>query len=329
MKKLLLLPLLLSILGLGCQSTPPVTTVNATPTELTIYTYDSLADKDYGLLPKIIPQFEQENNVTVNLVTFPDTGAMLNQLILEKNNPKADVVMGLDNLDVLKADEAKILTGFTPFDYGYVDFVYDSEKISFPEPISLMDLASDTYKGKIIIEQPGLSSPGTQLLVWTYVALGDAKAKIFWDTMEQNDTLVAPDWSTAYYTMFLKEEAPIVLSYLTSPAYHIDQEGTERYKAIPIKEGYVQQAEGVAVVTGATAAILGQQFVDYVVTPAVQNNIATTQWMWPVDNTATLPQAYANIITPSTPDQILSVTPANLTSFDSWLTDWNTTFKIQ
>lgn len=327
MKKLLLIPLLLSSLGLGCQQPQPAATPTyVEPITFTIYTYASLADKDYGLLPKIIPQFERDHQVTVNLVAFPDTGSMLNQLILEKNNPKADVVMGLDNLDVLKANEAKVLTGFTPFDYGYVGFVYDSEKIQFPEPISLMDLASDTYKGKIIIEQPGLSSPGSQLLAWSYQALGDDLANTWWKNLADNKVLVAPDWSTAYYTMFLKEEAPIILSYLTSPAYHIDQEGTERYKTIPIKEGYIKQTEGVAIVQGSQATNVAQQFINYVISPVVQQQIATTQWMWPVDNAVQLPDAYNKIVTP-TANQILPVI-TYAEPFNQWLDRWNTTFKI-
>lgn len=349
MKKLFLLPLLFSVLGLGCQSTPPVATVNTTPTELTVYTYSSLADQDYGLLPKIIPQFEQQQQVTVNVVTFPDTGSMLNQLILEKDAPKADVVVGLDNVNYAKVVDTQLFTPYipksankiskdirfdeqftmTPFDYGYVGFVYDSEKITFSESISLMDLTKDEYRDKIIIEQPGLSSPGTQLLLWTYKALGAEQAQQFWNVMQNNGTLVAPDWSTAYYTMFLKEEAPIVLSYLTSPAYHIDQEDTDRYKTVPISEGYVRQVEGVGIVKNTDTLELAQSWVDTMLSETAQNAIPTTQWMWPVDNQATLPDAYSKIITPAS-DQIITVSSGEVSNnFNTWLNNWNTTFKIQ
>ncbi len=320
MKTLCLLSLLL--LGFGCKPVNNTTT----STNLTLYTYASLADQDYGLLPKIIPQFEQEHDVKINIITFPDTGSMLNQLIQEQNHPKADIVMGLDNLDMLKAEPMNLFSNVIPFDYGYVAFVYDSENISFNEPISLLDLGNEKYAGKVIITQPGVSSPGSQLLAWTYT-LGDQLGDELWSNLERNGVIVAPDWGTAYYTMFLNGEAPIVLSYLTSPAYHIDQEGNERYKTIPMKEGYLKQTENIALVNGSQAATTGQQFMNYVTSTPVQQHIATTQWMWPVDRTIALPEAYSKIITP-TEQQILPVITF-AEPFYQWLDRWNTTFKIQ
>lgn len=321
--------MLLLALGAGCSKTATSTNTPAQPPELTIYTYDSLA-ADYGLLPKIIPQFEQANNVKVNVVTFPDTGTMLNQLFLEKNDPQADVVLGLDNVNLEKASSEQLFTAeLTPFDYGYVGFVYDSEAIQFSEPISLMDLTNEQYKNKIIIEQPGLSSPGTQLLIWSYQALGETQAKIFWDKMKDNVLTVTPDWNTAYYTMFMEGEAPIVLSYLTSPAYHIDQENTERYKAIPIKEGYLKQTEYVAIINNSTKPALAQQWINYMISNSVQKEIPTTQWMWPIDATVSLPAAYSKIITPM-PEQIMALPADKIAkNYATWLNDWNTTFNIK
>lgn len=331
----------------GCsedQVTPPVTTK---PTTLTVYTYDSLS-ADYGLLPQIVTQFEQAQDVTLDIVSFSDTGVMLNQLIAERDEPKADVVLGLDNITFEEAQAQAVLQAYqpkraekipkrlrfddnntmTPFDYGYVGFVYDSEAIQFPEPVSLTQLATDpAYKDKIIIEQPGLSSPGTQLLFWTHAALGEPGAETFWQAMTEQVLTVAPDWNTAYYSMFLNGEAPIVLSYLTSPAYHIDQEGTERYKAIPIKEGYLEQVEGVAVVNGTDAGDTAGAFIDYLLTDEVQNKIPTTQWMFPVLGDPTeWPEAYGKIITPSH-DEIHTIKPSTVAnSYELWLTEWNKIF---
>ena len=41
---------------------------------------------------------------------------------------------------------------------------------------------------------------------------------------------VTPGWSESY-GLFTKGEAPMVLSYTTSPAYHMIAEGTEKYQA--------------------------------------------------------------------------------------------------
>jgi thiamine transport system substrate-binding protein len=138
---------------------------------------------------------------------------------------------------------------------------------------------------------------------------------------------VAPDWNTAYYTMFLNSEAPIVLSYLTSPAYHIDQEDSVQFQAIPMTEGYLRQVEGVAIVTGTDASIAAQSFVDYMLSDAVQNEIPRTQWMWPVlGDASSWPAAYDQIITPTT-DEVLTVSPATLrANYQTWLNEWNTAF---
>ena len=345
MKKHVIFTLLsLVLVGGSCSTTTPQDT---TATSLTIYAYDSLI-AEYGLLPKIIDQFEQDNSVTVELISFPDTGSMLNQLLTEQAQPQTDVVMGLDNTNLPTVIANNLLSPYTPqrandipadlrfddaftmtpFDYGYVGFVYDSEAIQFTEPISLADLATPEYRDKIILEQPGLSSPGTQLLLWTNVALDDTKADTFWRSMADTVLTVAPDWGTAYYTMFLSGEAPIVLSYLTSPAYHIDQEGTHRYQAIPIKEGYVRQLEGIGVSTGNDATELAQAFVDYVLTDTVQNAIPTTQWMFPIfGQSEQWPAAYQQIITP-TEDQVLPITPESIDQLEQWIKEWNSTFGV-
>lgn len=348
MKKLLIL-LFLSLLLLGCQTKQETANTNQEENKLTIYAYDSLT-AEWGLLPQITEEFKkQNNNAEIEIVSFPDTGTMLNQLILEKDNPQADVVMGLDNINYYKVADNNLFQPYKPqrsaefkddllfdqqytmipFDYGYVGFVYDSEKINFDQPISLLDLADDEYKNKIIIEQAGLSSPGTQLLLWTKAALSEDDYNLFWQKMKDNVLTVAPDWNTAYYSMFTEGEAPIVLSYLTSPAYHIDQEQVTKYKAIPIKEGYFRQIEGVGITNNAQHPQLAKKFIDYLLTNDVQNKITTTQWMFPIfGDSTTWPQAYGQIIMP-TPEQILTVAPDILkNNYNSWLDDWNTLFNI-
>lgn len=325
MKKLLLI-LTTFILATGCVQT---NTVSPTDNILTVYTYSSLNDPDYGLLPKIIPDFEKANGVTVNVVTFADTGAMVNQLIAEKDRPNADVVIGMDNSDVARLASQQVFDSVTPFDYGYVDFVYDSQAIQFDQPISLEQLAKDSaYTGKIIIEQPGLSSPGTQLLLWSQAVFGNDSNE-FWQAMNDQVLTVAPDWDTAYYTDFISGQAPIVLSYTTSPAYHIDQEGTDRYKAVPISDGYIKQTEEMAIAHGSLQIRLGQLFMDTMTSADTQNKIPTTQWMFPVGgDKTTWPAAYSEIITP-TPAQELTLSDSDIAQhYDTWLQQWNSTFGL-
>jgi thiamine transport system substrate-binding protein len=351
MRKIYSLILVISILlttGVGCFRQSPQS-VNKEPKTLTIYAYDSLTS-EWGFVTKVIGKFESENNVKTKIISFSDTGKMLNQLILEKQAPKADVVIGLDNLDFVKAMSNGVLESFkparafevsstywfddkfsmTPFDYGYVGFVYDSKKIDLSQPISLKDLSKDNYKKKIIIEQAGASSPGTQLLLWSKLALSKNDYTEFWNGLKKNVLTVAPDWGTAYYSLFIKGEAPIVLSYLTSPAYHIDQETNFQYKAVPIKEGYLRQVEGMAVIKGASEQELAKIFVDYILTNDVQDQIATTQWMFPVlGDPQKMPIAYGQIITPKSHEILIPSSTVLAGEFISWLNEWNKLFGVK
>jgi len=345
MKKIFLL-LLVPLLLTGCQTKQ--TTEETINNKITVYAYDSLT-AEWGLLPAILEDFKTQYNAEVDVVSFADNGTMLSQLILEKDNPKADVVIGLDNVNFSKVKENELLATYqsqaadeipldlwfddnytmTPFDYGYAGFVYDSEKINFTEPISLMDLTKEEYKDKIIIEQAGLSSPGTQLMLWTKAALSEDDYNKFWEGMAENVLTVAPDWSTAYYTLFTEGEAPIVLSYLTSPAYHIDQEQVTKYKAIPIKEGYIRQVEGVGIVNGASNTEYAQKFVDFMLSDEAQTAVFTTQWMFPVlGHNTTWPDAYQQIIIPKE-EEILIISKEDLANkLEDWTNEWKAFFKI-
>ncbi len=232
------------------------------PNVLTIYTYDSMVS-EWGLGPIIIPKFEEQCDCKVEMISTGDTGQLVNRLIIEKSNPKADVVIGIDNTFAQKAIEHDILERFvpdnienvprelmfdkegylTPFDYGYVAFVYNSEKVN--EPTNFEDLLKSEYKDKIIIEDPRTSSPGLSLLLWTVAEFGDPGYKDYWKKLKPNILTVTSGWDEAY-GLFQIGEADLVLSYATRPAYHAEYEQDYKYKAADFKKFYRQiQASGI------------------------------------------------------------------------------------
>jgi thiamine transport system substrate-binding protein len=328
MKKIFLAAALV-LLGAGCGAQEPTNTASTIPERaqddgvLTIYTYSSLA-AEWGLLPAVLEDFEATYDGEVEVVEFEDTGLMLNQLIAEKDEPKADVALGLDNVASMVAAEKILLEPYeaerlselqpdvvdamdgdnllTPFDYGYIAFVYDSEKISFDEPLTMMDFAKDErLKNKVILQQPGLSSPGTQLVLWIqanekFDGNKTFTAAEFWENMKDKVLTITPDWSTAYYNLFLEEEAPIVLSYFTSPAYHMTEEDTDRYKVVPLLTSYPLQVEGVGVVNLANSVDGARQFVDFMLSETVQDQVATTQWMYPALPGSSTPKAFDTLV---------------------------------
>ena len=114
---------------------------------------------------------------------------------------------------------------FLPFDWGWFAFVYDETRLAEP-PTSLADLVDAEDGPKIVIEDPRTSTPGLGLLLWMRDVYGD-EAGDAWKKLAPKIVTVTQGWSEAY-GLFLKGEADMVLSYTTSPAYHIGGgEGSE------------------------------------------------------------------------------------------------------
>ena len=127
-----------------------------------------------------------------------------------------------------------------PFDYGHFAVVYDTRAMKEP-PKSLDELVNGDPSQKIVLQDPRSSTPGLGFLLWMKSVYGE-KAAEAWKKLEPRILTVTPGWSEAY-ALFTKGEAPMVLSYTTSPAYHVIAENTERYKAASFAEGHYLQVE--------------------------------------------------------------------------------------
>lgn len=165
---------------------------------------------------------------------------------MEGKNSKADVVLGLDNNLLEAAAQSKLFAKsnvpasavsvpggwdndtFVPYDYGYFAFVYDKNKLANP-PKSLKELVEGPQKWRVIYEDPRTSTPGLGLLLWMQKVYGD-QAPEAWQKLAAKTVTVTKGWSEAY-GLFLKGESDLVLSYTTSPAYHMIEEKKDNYAA--------------------------------------------------------------------------------------------------
>ncbi|PID56209.1 thiamine ABC transporter substrate-binding protein [candidate division KSB3 bacterium] len=303
---------------------------------LVVYAYDSFIS--WGLAEATMQQFEEANNCKVTLIAVGDAGQVLNRVILEKDYPQADIVVGIDNNYLAKALKFDILEPYrsehlanipeelifdtslhlTPFEYGYITFVYDTEKIDAP-PSSLSELTEARWEGKVILEDPRTSSPGVSLLLWTIAAFGEDGYLDFWEKLKPSILTVTKGWDTAY-GMFTSGEAPIVLSYATSPAYHVEVEQSTRYRAAVMEEGFYRQIEGMGIVKGAQHPELAKKFIDYILTEDFQQEIPLTQWVFPVNPDVELPQSFEYA---AKSDKFLSIDPELIEqNYDRWLKAW-------
>lgn len=305
-----------------------------TPT-LRILTYESFTS-EWGPGPAIKPAFEKECGCTLEFISVEDGAALLSRLKLEGVSSKADIVLGLDTnltadaaatgliadhgLDLSKLDLPIAWSDkqFVPYDFGWFAFVYDKTRLANP-PQSLADLVKGDPKEKIVIEDPRTSTPGLGLLMWVRKVYGD-KAPEYWASLKPRILTVTKGWSEAY-GMFLKGEAAMVLSYTTSPSYHLIAEKDDKYAAANFTEGNYLQVEVAAKLTHAREPALADKFLAFMLTPAFQSTIATTNWMYPVKTPAEgLPQGFATAL-PA--DKTLLFTPEEAAQHRrDWVDEW-------
>ena len=185
---------------------------------------------------------------------------------------------------------------FLPYDYGHFAFVYDSDRLTTP-PTSLRALVNDAGGPNIIIQDPRTSTPGLGFLLWMRQVFGNDTSEA-WKKLAPRILTVTKGWSEAY-GLFLEEEALMVLSYTTSPAYHRHVEKTERYRAAAFSEGHYAQIEVAAKVAHSPHQALADQFLAFMLSPGFQNIIPTTNWMYPATRSHTaLPAAFDSLVSP-------------------------------
>ncbi len=276
--------------------------------ELTIYTYDSFVS-DWGPGPAVKAAFEADCACTLNFVAAGDGAALLARLQLEGGRSQADIVLGLDTSLIAAAKDTGLFAphavnasfdlpitwaddSFVPYDWGYFAFVHNA---GMAAPTSLRALADSD--AKIVIQDPRSSTPGLGLLMWVKAAYGDA-APAIWADLADNIVTVTKGWSEAY-GLFLEGEADMVLSYTTSPAYHLIAEEDSSKAAAAFDEGHYMQIEVAGKLAASDQPELADAFLSFMVSDAFQSIIPTTNWMYPaVVPAAGLPDGFDSLIAP-------------------------------
>jgi thiamine transport system substrate-binding protein len=310
---------------------------NAQEKTLTVYTYESFTS-DWGPGPKIKAEFEKTCACTVNFVGVADGVALLTRLKLEGAGSEADIALGLDTSLISEAKATGLFEAngvdaravkvpgnyaddtFLPYDYGHFAVIYDTQTIKNP-PKSLKDLIEVDASKKIAIQDPRTSTPGLGLLLWVKAVYGD-KAPEAWAKLKDRVLTVTPGWSEAY-GLFTKGEVPMVLSYTTSPAYHMVEEKTDRYQDASFSDGHYIQIEVAGMLKHARDRDLAKSFLTFLISPAAQDIIPTTNWMMPAAATsAPLPEAFDKLVKPAKTLLIGSDEVAK--NRQAWIDEWLT-----
>ena len=326
---LLVITMVLPLLAGGNQDQDSIQILN-------VYCYDSFKS-EWGPGPAIIKAFTEETGIQVTLHAPGDAVMVLNQLILEKSNPRADVVIGLDssllertiNEDILQSYESPNLTGIPkhllfdpdyqllPYDYGHFAINYDSLNMDNP-PGSLEELTKEEYKGKIILMDPRTSTPGLGFLLWTVAVYEDGWMN-YWNRLKPSILTVSDGWSQGY-ALYTAGEAPMILSYGTSPVYHIEYENSSRFKALEFSDGHIQQIEGMGIVKGTNKQSASENFIDFILELDSQRVLAMHNIMLPVKENVSLPPSFNMALRPSKVLELSTLSNAN--TIDALINQW-------
>ncbi|QCO56178.1 thiamine ABC transporter substrate-binding protein [Pseudorhodobacter turbinis] len=259
---------------------------------LTVYASTSFAS-EWGPGPAIEQAFE---DICACDLQYRTTD-LIPSLMLEGARTEADIVIGISTDETLRARATGLFgphnqdlstlslpvewadTTFLPFNYGDTAFIYDNTKLATP-PHDFESLAALPEDVKIVIQDPRSSGGGLALVLWVKAVYGD-RAEDYWQRLAPRILTVTKGWSESY-GLFTRGEADLVLSYITSPAYHLIVEQDETKVAAIFDEGHYFTAEVVGRIANTDQPELAQAFMDFILSETFQEMIPRVNFGFPV-----------------------------------------------
>jgi thiamine transport system substrate-binding protein len=294
-------------------------------TKVTLVAHDSFAISDES-----IAEFQTASGFDLEIIRAGDAGSLTNRLVLTKDSPIADVAFGIDNTFRGTADENGIIEGvLVAVDYADVCFNYDRvwfEKRGITPPASWRDLTKPAYNSLSVVTNPLSSSPGLAFLATTVAAFGEPGFEQYWTELRDNGVRVAAGWEEAYFTHFSgssgKGDYPIVLSYSSSPAAEIREDGKSQTAAL-LDECF-RQTEFVGILAGASNPEGAIALVDFLLSESFQNTMPGLMYVYPVREKTVIPAEWAEFgpAARSTIGEDLSIA----THREKWQTKWSALF---
>jgi thiamine transport system substrate-binding protein len=292
---------------------------------VTLVAHDSFAMSDES-----IAEFENQSGYKLEILRAGDAGSVTNRLVLTKDSPIGDVVFGIDNTFRGLAEENKVIEGsLQEITYSDVCFNYDRlwfEANNQNPPSSWRDLVLPEYEGLTVVSNPLTSSPGLAFLASTVAAFGEDGFENFWKELKDNQVKVAAGWEEAYFTEFSGSSGagqyPIVLSYSSSPAAEIREDG--KSQTVALLDECFRQVEYVGVLAGSKNPTVAKALVEFLLTEPFQSTMPRLMYVYPVNPEASVPAEWAEFgpAARSTIGQDLAIA----TNRDSWQDKWSAIF---
>lgn len=311
---------------------------------VTVLTHDS-----FHVPEDLIAAFESSSGYHLELVASGDAGELVNKLVLTKDAPLGDAVFGIDNTFASRAlGEGVIDTGVTPtlpegvdveryvvadtpalvpIDFGEVCLNTDVawfEQHGLAQPSSFEDLTKPEYKDLTVLINPSTSSTGLAFLIATIGHFGKDAWQQYWKDLVANGAKIDEGWSDAYYTDFSGGGEggayPVVVSYSSSPAATVSEDGTTSSTASVLSTA-TRQVEYAGVLAGAANPEGATAFIEWMLSVEVQQSIPDNMYMYPVNSRAPLSEQMQTFGAVS--DTPIVVDPADIdANREAWLAAW-------
>ena len=315
----------LVVVASACTSSTPNSSIDATPNEVTLLAYDAFTPQE-----GTFDAFTAATGAKVKVVTGGDSGVLISKAILTAGTPEGDVLWGLDNTLLSRAQKAELLTSYEPVDTGDICVNYDKQWFAsrnIAPPTSLEDLALPAYKNLLVVQDPVASSPGLGFLLGTIAHFGVDNWQNYWKSLKENGVHVSPDWTSAYTIDFSgssgKGKYPLVVSYGSSPPAEVlyAEKPIDTPPTAVIESTCFRQTEYVGALRGTRNPKLAAQLISYLQDVPFQESMPLSLFVFPVNKKATLPDLFTKFaVAPKNP---LTLEPADIEkNRDSWLSAW-------
>lgn len=310
------------------------------PETLTLIAHDSFAG---GVSDETFAGFTEETGIAVEVIAAGDAGALVNQAILSKDNPLADVLFGVDDtflsrvldqeifepyesdhISSVPADLADAGDRVTPIDFGDVCINYDKawfETAGITPPGTLQAIRPNL----LTVEHPATSSPGLAFVLATIAEFGEDGWLDFWVGLRDGGVNVASDWDAAYYGDFSRYggESPMVVSYASSPPAEVifAEEPTDTAPTGVIEAGCFRQVEYAGILAGTPYSEAAGRLIDYMLSVEFQEGIPLTWFVFPANQDASLPQEFVDhTVIPDSPARLAADDIAD--NRERWINEW-------
>ena len=315
----------LVVITSACSSSSSNTSTDATPNEVTLLAYDAFTPQE-----GIFDAFTAATGAKVKVVTGGDSGVLVSKAILTAGTPEGDVLWGLDNTLLSRAQKAELLTSYEPVDTGDICVNYDKQWFASRDiapPTSLEDLALPTYKNLLVVQDPVASSPGLGFLLGTIAHFGADNWQGYWKSLKTNGVRIASDWTTAYTIDFSgssgKGKYPLVVSYGSSPPAEVlyAEKPIDTPPTAVIESTCFRQTEYVGALRGTRNPNNARLLISYLLDVPFQESMPLSLFVFPTNQKASLPDLFTKFaVAPKNP---LTLDPANIEkNRDAWLNSW-------